>query len=69
MRLARLASRERAPGRALALQEGGAVARRGGGDGSSNADGACFEGVVIAGEATDATDAAIESNLHAVFTQ
>jgi hypothetical protein len=49
-------------------QEGG-LSLGEGGDGSDNVDGAFFEGVVIAGEASDATDNAIETNLHATFTQ
>jgi hypothetical protein len=49
-------------------QEGG-LSLGEGGDGSDNVDGAFFEGFVVAGEETDATDTAIETDLTQYFTK
>jgi hypothetical protein len=49
-------------------QEGG-LSLGEGGDGSDNVDGAFFEGFVVAGEESDTADAALQTNLHAYFTQ
>jgi hypothetical protein len=48
-------------------QEGG-LSLGEGGDGSDNVDGAFFEGFVVAGEESDATDSAIQMNLNQYFT-
>ena len=40
-----------------------------GGDGSNNVDGAFFEGFVVAGQESDATDSSIATNLHDYFTK
>ncbi|MBV9949082.1 MAG: hypothetical protein JOZ69_19695 [Myxococcales bacterium] len=49
-------------------QEGG-LSLGEGGDGSDNVDGAFFEGFVVAGEESDATDVSIQTNLSAYFTR
>ncbi|HSY22684.1 MAG TPA: arabinofuranosidase catalytic domain-containing protein [Polyangiaceae bacterium] len=49
-------------------QEGG-LSLGEGGDGSDNVDGAFFEGFVVAGEESDTADTALQTNLHAFFTQ
>lgn len=53
----------------LPLKQEGGLSLGEGGDGSNNCTGAFSEGVVIAGETTDATDNAIQTNLNAVYGQ
>jgi hypothetical protein len=57
------------PGGYAPLRLEGGLSLGEGGDGSNNVDGAFFEGIVAAGQQTDATDTSIQTNLHAYFTE
>ena len=57
------------PGGYAPLRLEGGLSLGEGGDGSNNVDGAFFEGIVVAGQESDAADTSIATNLHNYFTK
>jgi hypothetical protein len=51
------------------LRQEGGLSLGEGGDGSNNVDGAFFEGMIVAGNESDANDDALAQALHATFTE